>query len=102
MFHTAKSLTWIFSVFFFLNPQVLDLQTEIENLEVWYEGDNRSISLSDICFAPLAPENKNCTIESVLNYWQNSHENLDKVATDPVFHSFPVADFHDHLVACTG
>ncbi|XP_072021310.1 NPC intracellular cholesterol transporter 1-like [Amphiura filiformis] len=82
--------------------QVLDLQTDIEDLKVWYDKEQRNIKLSDICYAPLAPDNKNCTIESVLNYWQNSHENLDKEAMDPETGLFVAADYHDHLMACVG
>ena len=68
-------------------------------MEVWFEKENRNITLADICFTPLAPDNKNCTIESVLNYWQNSHENLDKIFNDGFFTQ---ADYHDHLLACAG
>ena len=37
-------------------------------------GSQRNITLSDICFKPA---NDYCMIESVLNYFQNSLENLD-------------------------
>lgn len=82
--------------------QVLDLQDEIANLKAYHvdegTGENKTIGLEDICFAPLAPQNKNCTIVSVLNYFQNSHEMLDKNATDGFFIT---ADYHDHILSCT-
>ena len=56
--------------------QVLDLQLQIQNLTAPY-GENGTIGLEDICFQPLAPDNNNCTIQSVLNYYQNSHKQLD-------------------------
>lgn len=37
-------------------------------------GSQRNITLSDICFKPV---NDYCTVESVLNYFQNSMTNLN-------------------------
>ncbi|KAK7945472.1 hypothetical protein WMY93_001200 [Mugilogobius chulae] len=48
--------------------EVLDLQLDIENIVATYEGQN--VTLQDICLAPLAPYNNNCTILSVLNYFK--------------------------------
>ncbi|XP_038157542.1 NPC intracellular cholesterol transporter 1 [Cyprinodon tularosa] len=75
--------------------QVLDLQLEIENLVVEYEGQN--ITLKDICLAPLAPYNNNCTILSVLNYFQNRHDVLDHSIGDDFY---VWADYHDHFLYC--
>ena len=43
-------------------------------------GNHSKITLNDICYKPLAPENTNCTIMSVLNYFQNSMDNLNREA----------------------
>ena len=43
--------------------QILELQTRVEQLSVWSEALGRNITLRDICFAPLAPDNRNCTIQ---------------------------------------
>ncbi|XP_012710963.2 NPC intracellular cholesterol transporter 1 [Fundulus heteroclitus] len=75
--------------------QVLDLQLEIENLVAEYGGQN--VTLKDICLAPLAPYNNNCTVLSVLNYFQNSHAVLDHVAGDEFF---VYADYHSHFLYC--
>ncbi|XP_075953962.1 NPC intracellular cholesterol transporter 1 [Anarhichas minor] len=75
--------------------QVLDLQLDIESLIATYEGE--SVTLKDICLAPLAPYNNNCTILSVLNYFQNSHAELDHSAGDAFF---VYADFHSHFLYC--
>ena len=59
------------------SPQVLQLQNYLTNMEVPYtdnSGSQRNITLSDICFKPA---NNYCTIESVLNYFQNSLDNLN-------------------------
>lgn len=77
--------------------QVLDLQLAVQGLQVPYEG--RNITLADICFQPLAPDNTNCTIQSVLNYFQNSHDNLDLELWDK-WHFFLQADYLDHLMQC--
>lgn len=75
--------------------QVLDLQLDIEKIVASYDGKN--VTLKDVCLAPLAPYNDNCTILSVLNYFQNSHAMLDHQAGD-VF--FVYADFHSHFLYC--
>ncbi|XP_071233775.1 NPC intracellular cholesterol transporter 1-like [Salvelinus alpinus] len=75
--------------------QVLDLQTDIENIVASY-GDQK-VTLKDICLAPLAPFNDNCTILSVLNYFQNSHEQLDHSIGDEFF---VYADYHTHFLYC--
>ncbi|XP_069548356.1 NPC intracellular cholesterol transporter 1 [Brachyistius frenatus] len=75
--------------------QVLDLQLGIESLVATYEGQN--VTLKDICLAPLAPYNDNCTILSVLNYFQNSHAVLDHSIGDDFY---VYADFHSHFLYC--
>lgn len=75
--------------------QVLDLQLEIENLVAEYDGHN--VTLKDICLAPLAPYNNNCTILSILNYFQNSHDVLDHSKGDEFF---VYADYHSHFLYC--
>ncbi|CAC5359870.1 unnamed protein product [Mytilus coruscus] len=76
---------------------LLDLQLEIENLTATYKGE--TVRLQDICFKPLAPDNNNCTTESVLEYWQKSHENIDKLAYTPDGW-FVKADYLDHFHFC--
>ncbi|OWK01765.1 NPC1 [Cervus elaphus hippelaphus] len=63
--------------------QVLDLQTAIESITASY--NNETVTLRDICVAPLSPYNQNCTILSVLNYFQNSHSVLDHQVGDDFF-----------------
>uniref|UniRef100_A0A2K6FX77 NPC intracellular cholesterol transporter 1 n=1 Tax=Propithecus coquereli TaxID=379532 RepID=A0A2K6FX77_PROCO len=75
--------------------QVLDLQTAIENITASY--NNETVTLQDICLAPLSPYNKNCTIMSVLNYFQNSHSVLDHKIGDDFF---VYADYHTHFLYC--
>lgn len=77
--------------------EVLDLQLAVQNIKAEYK--NRTVTLQDICFQPLYPDNRNCTIQSVLEYWQNSHELLDKEIWDE-YHFFVNADYIGHLAYC--
>ena len=49
------------------------LQNHLAGL-VHQPADNTSkpVTLRDICFKPLEPDNDNCTIQSVFNYFQVS------------------------------
>uniref|UniRef100_A0A8C0GUA5 NPC intracellular cholesterol transporter 1 n=1 Tax=Chelonoidis abingdonii TaxID=106734 RepID=A0A8C0GUA5_CHEAB len=53
--------------------------------------------LQDVCLAPLAPYNNNCTILSVLNYFQNSYSVLNHSVGDEFF---VYADYHTHFLYC--
>ncbi|XP_053872581.1 NPC intracellular cholesterol transporter 1 [Malaclemys terrapin pileata] len=75
--------------------QVLDLQNAIENITASY--DNETVMLKDICLAPLAPYNNNCTILSVLNYFQNSYSVLNHSDRDEFY---VYADYHTHFLYC--
>uniref|UniRef100_H2Z3C7 SSD domain-containing protein n=1 Tax=Ciona savignyi TaxID=51511 RepID=H2Z3C7_CIOSA len=78
--------------------EILSLQLEIEKIVT--KHGNETIGLNDICLKPLAPFNNNCTVLSVLNYFQNDHRTIDMTAmTDGGF--FLQDDYHDHLMACT-
>ncbi|KAG8571041.1 hypothetical protein GDO81_011513 [Engystomops pustulosus] len=75
--------------------QVLELQNAIEDLAAEYQ--NETVMLKDICLAPLSPYNNNCTILSVLNYFQNSYSVLNHSISDEFF---VMADYHTHFLYC--
>nr|DBA24360.1 TPA: hypothetical protein GDO54_012030 [Pyxicephalus adspersus] len=75
--------------------QVLELQNSIESITASY--NNETVMLKDICLAPLAPYNNNCTILSVLNYFQNSYSVLNHSVSDEFF---VIADYHTHFLYC--
>uniref|UniRef100_A0A8C2W834 NPC1 like intracellular cholesterol transporter 1 n=1 Tax=Cyclopterus lumpus TaxID=8103 RepID=A0A8C2W834_CYCLU len=55
--------------------ELLQLQTQIQNIEFWSEDLNRTASLKDVCFAPLNPSNPNltdCAVNSLPQYFQNN------------------------------
>ena len=76
--------------------QVLDLQLNIEAITGYSEELNMTVGLEDICFSPLSPDNTNCTIQSILNYYQNDHGNLDK----EIGEFWVIADYIDHFSYC--
>ncbi|XP_068093368.1 NPC intracellular cholesterol transporter 1-like [Hyperolius riggenbachi] len=77
--------------------QVLELQDAIERINATY--NNETVMLKDICLAPLAPYNNNCTILSVLNYFQNNYAVLNHTVKDPDGF-FVMADYHTHFLYC--
>lgn len=79
--------------------KVLDLQLSLQNIHVEFNGDN--VTLQDICFQPLAPDNTECTIQSVLEYWQNDPVKLDKIKYDDFTGAFLEGDYLDHFSDCT-
>jgi len=87
--------------------KVLNLQEAIANITVEYEenGNNTTVGLTDICYTPLSPDNNNCTIMSITQYWQNDHKKIDKCMTDgnEPCGSFGnnASDWHDHFMHCT-
>lgn len=54
-------------------------------------------TLSDICFKPLYPANNFCTIQSVMNYFQNDPLNLDLTETDGLGYNIT---YLSHLDVC--
>ena len=78
--------------------QVLELQTNIFNLEAHLPTNNRSVRLTDICLKPIESNNNNCIVFSVLQYFQNSRENLNKTTGDDFF---LYADYLTHIVQCS-
>lgn len=78
--------------------EVLDLQTEVLSLQAKSTRTNQTINLSDICLKPLAPDNENCTVFSLLQYYQNSKDNLNKRIGDDFFTFF---DYTTHFLMCS-
>lgn len=68
--------------------EVLQLQNYIAN-ELQAEVDGETVTLYDICNKPMAPDNLNCNIQSILNFWQNDETVLNS------------SDIH-HAKSCIG
>ena len=79
--------------------EVFELQERLKNITVRRPGNlSDYITLEDICFKPLNPDNNNCTIESVINYFQNDISNLE-YTEDNGFDITYNASYHIHY--CT-
>jgi Niemann-Pick C1 protein len=76
--------------------EALKLQNDISDLKGTL--DNQTVSLEDICFKPLAPDNNFCTIQSIFQYWQNSPILLDKEIDDDFGQD--LADYITHFENC--
>ena len=70
--------------------------------------DNKNVSLQDICFQPLSPDNTACAVFSVLQYFQLDENKLDKCITDayencsdPLKWGYDAEDWHDQILGCT-
>ncbi|XP_042239524.1 NPC intracellular cholesterol transporter 1-like [Homarus americanus] len=57
--------------------EVLRFQNYITE-EMVAEVNEKSVYLFDICNKPLAPDNNNCNIQSILNFWQNDEAVFNK------------------------
>ncbi|GIZ00033.1 NPC intracellular cholesterol transporter 1 [Caerostris extrusa] len=79
-----KTYTWgpIFHRDFLL--EVLELQLAAEHLVA--KNKNKTITLPDICLAPLAPMNKNCAVQSIFGYYQNQKSLLEDQSFDYLGH----------------
>ncbi|XP_077864367.1 NPC intracellular cholesterol transporter 1-like [Saccoglossus kowalevskii] len=78
--------------------QVLIMQDYLNYMEVYYEPDDEYITSADICYKPLEPDNMHCAIQSVLQYYQNDHELLNKVVHEEGDEYS--ADYRDHFLYC--
>ena len=85
----------VFNMDFLLS--VLDLQTQVLSLKAINPKTQKNITLSDICLKPLAPDNENCTVFSILQYYQNDEDNLQKNINDGFF---TYADYATHFLDC--
>ena len=88
----------IWSLYF----QIWHMQNDIIHLNASFKDNSRKevmVTLNDICFKPFAPENTNCTIYSILSYFQDSYELLNR----EVKVLFTVASNSSyHIIFCTG
>lgn len=58
-------------------------------------GTEVNVTLNDICYKPLAPENQDCTVMSVLNYFQNNFTRLNHTE------NFGLVNNSYHIEYCT-
>lgn len=81
--HNGKTIGPVFRQHLLL--EAYDIQTAVQNV-VAKEG-KQSITLKDVCFAPLSPDINECTIQDVIQYFQNDRNKiLDPSWMDHILH----------------
>ena len=96
----VNSVRWgAFRVYSFF-MQVFWLQNNLTEMKVPFvdkKGRHRIITLQDICFKPHSPTNNNCSILSLLNYFQNIYDRLINTTYDPFRQIVYNASYHIHF-----
>ncbi|VDL60014.1 unnamed protein product [Hymenolepis diminuta] len=69
--------------------EVLDLQLRVSNVNVYAELVKSNVTLEDICFKPMSPDNTECAVTSPLEYFQHNKTRFD------------ISDYLNHLSECT-
>uniref|UniRef100_A0A8R1XTT3 SSD domain-containing protein n=1 Tax=Onchocerca volvulus TaxID=6282 RepID=A0A8R1XTT3_ONCVO len=78
--------------------EVAELQEAVTNL-VAVADDGTRVALTDVCYKPMTPDNQNCAIMTVLNYFQNNMTLLNQTNIDDW--SGSQFDYLDHIMTCT-
>uniref|UniRef100_A0A452HBC3 SSD domain-containing protein n=1 Tax=Gopherus agassizii TaxID=38772 RepID=A0A452HBC3_9SAUR len=82
---------------------LLELQTWLQEIEIWSEEDGRNVTLKDICYAPLNPENASatdCCVNSLAQYFQNNRTRLEMTASQTQGGQTGMVDWKDHFLYC--
>ncbi|NXU48904.1 NPCL1 protein, partial [Turnix velox] len=82
---------------------LLQLQEELAAIKFKVEGKEEEVTLKDVCYAPLNPEEPtlgDCCVNSVTQYFQNNASHLAMTAIQTDGKKTGTADWHDHLIYC--
>ncbi|XP_040270508.1 NPC1-like intracellular cholesterol transporter 1 [Bufo bufo] len=83
--------------------ELLDLQTKLQNIEVWSEKHNKTITLKDVCYAPLNPRNASgtdCAVNSLMQYFQNNKTRFNMEVTQTLSGETGTVGWRDHFLYC--
>ncbi|MGH0183683.1 UNVERIFIED_CONTAM: hypothetical protein FKN15_012752, partial [Acipenser sinensis] len=83
--------------------ELLEFQTRLQAIQFWSDEVGRTISLKDVCYAPLNPTNPSltdCAVNSLVQYFQNSRENLEAKINMTVNGQTGEVDWRDHFLYC--
>uniref|UniRef100_A0A8D2J719 NPC1 like intracellular cholesterol transporter 1 n=1 Tax=Varanus komodoensis TaxID=61221 RepID=A0A8D2J719_VARKO len=82
---------------------LLDLQTRLQSIMAWSEKHKRMVSLTDVCYAPLSPQDpglSDCCVNSALQYFQNNLTHLMLTANQTLQGKNGSVDWRDHFLYC--
>lgn len=83
--------------------ELLELQTRLQDIEVWSEEHGRNVTLKDVCYAPLNPINAtlpDCCVNSLVQYFQNNRTRLQMTASQTMGGQNGTVDWRDHFLYC--
>nr|KAF6267896.1 NPC1 like intracellular cholesterol transporter 1 [Pipistrellus kuhlii] len=82
---------------------LLGLQERLRHLQVWSAAEQRNVSLQDVCYAPLNPDNASladCCINSLPQYFQSNRTRLLLTANQTLTGQTAQVDWRDHFLYC--
>ncbi|XP_014817570.1 PREDICTED: Niemann-Pick C1-like protein 1, partial [Calidris pugnax] len=82
---------------------LLELQEELAAIKVVAPSSGKEVTLKDVCYAPLNPQEptlEDCCVNSVTQYFQNNATRLAMTATQTDGKKTGTADWRDHLIYC--
>ncbi|XP_015745684.1 NPC1-like intracellular cholesterol transporter 1 [Python bivittatus] len=82
---------------------LMSLQVKLRDMEIWSEKHHRNITLKDICYAPLNPQNaslSDCCVNSLLQFFQNNRTAFLLTANQTVDGKTGTVDWRDHFLYC--
>ncbi|KAM6931324.1 NPC1-like intracellular cholesterol transporter 1 [Xenentodon cancila] len=83
--------------------ELLELQKKIQKIEFWSKDLNQTATLKDVCYAPLNPSNPSltdCAVNSLVQYFQNSLDNINAKVNMTRLGVTKEVDWRDHLFYC--
>ncbi|KAM8974642.1 NPC1-like intracellular cholesterol transporter 1 [Pelodytes ibericus] len=83
--------------------EMLELQTRLQNIQVWSEKHQKNVSIEDLCYAPLNPSNPSstdCCVNSLMQYFQNSRTNFLMEVTQTMSGMTGTVGWRDHFLYC--
>ncbi|KAH0622987.1 hypothetical protein JD844_030872 [Phrynosoma platyrhinos] len=82
---------------------LLELQRRVQSITVWSAKHHQNVSLQDVCYAPLNPQNAtltDCALNSLLQYFQNNQTRLEMTASQTLKGETGTVDWRDHFLYC--
>ncbi|XP_029460044.1 NPC1-like intracellular cholesterol transporter 1 [Rhinatrema bivittatum] len=83
--------------------ELLELQTQLQNIKVWSDKYQKNITLKDICYAPLNPINTSstdCCVNSFMQYFQNNRARFELEISQTVSGQQGSVNWRDHFLYC--
>ncbi|CAN9513420.1 unnamed protein product [Ophioblennius macclurei] len=85
--------------------ELLDLQQRIQNISFWSDDLKGTVTLKDVCYAPLnpsSPSSTDCAVNGITQYFQNNVDNINAKVNMTELGVTKEVDWRDHLIYCLG